>query len=79
MGYNSLLNTPLIRIKVKQYIIKQQVMISKEQHHYLDVLKSVYKINPSQFMRIAMEEKLKRDIKELRRKYKEKDDFVCPF
>lgn len=54
-------------------------MIFKEQSHCLDVLKSVYKINPSSFMRIAMEEKLKRDIKELRIKHKEKDEFKCPF
>jgi hypothetical protein len=64
---------------MKQYTITKQVKISKEQQHYLDVLKNVYKINPSSFIRIAMEEKLKRDIKELRKKHKEKNDFVCPF
>lgn len=64
---------------MKQYTIIKQVKISKEQQHYLDVLKSTYKVNPSFFIRNAIIEKLKRDIPELRKKYKEKDKFVCPF
>jgi len=40
----------------------KKVMLSESEMHYCEVLKNVYKINPSQFIRQAFVEKLKKDI-----------------
>jgi hypothetical protein len=41
----------------------------------MDVLKEVYKINPSSFIREAFQEKLKKEIPKLRENNKEKLPF----
>ncbi len=64
---------------MKQYIIIKQIKINKKMQHYFTVLHDIYKINCSQFIRQAFIEKLKRDIPEIRKKHKEKDNFVYPF
>lgn len=64
---------------MKQLIITKQVRISKELHHYLDVLQNVYSINSSQFIRQSIIEKLQRDMPIIRERHKEKDEFKCPF
>lgn len=56
--------------------LKQKVvMLSEEELHYCEVLKNVYKINPSQFIRLAFLEKLKRDIPKIRENNKVKLPF----
>lgn len=57
---------------MKQYIIIKQFKITKQMAHYFEVLEKRYNINNSQFIRQAVEEKLGRDMKEIREKYKEK-------
>ena len=53
--------------------------ISKEEKHYLEVLKNTYKVNTAKFIRDAFTEKLKKDIPIIRQKYKLKDEVICPF
>ena len=44
----------------------KQIRLSDSEYHYCDVLKNVYKINPSHFIRQAFVEKLKKDIPKFR-------------
>jgi hypothetical protein len=53
----------------------KQIRLSESELHYCDVLKNVYKINPSQFIRMAFREKLKRDIPKIRENNKVKLPF----
>jgi hypothetical protein len=53
----------------------KQIRLSESELHYCDVLKNVYKINPSQFIRLAFREKLKRDIPKIRENNKVKLPF----
>lgn len=53
----------------------KQIRLSESELHYCDVLKKVYKINPSQFIRQAFREKLKRDIPKIRENNKVKLPF----
>jgi len=47
--------------------LKQKViMFSDQELHFCEVLKKVYKINPSHFIRQAFVEKLKKDIPKFR-------------
>lgn len=61
---------------MKQQTDLLQVKCSAEIKHYLAVLKKVYKVNPSQFVRDAILEKLKNDVPKLRTK---KNTEYCPF
>jgi hypothetical protein len=57
--------------KMRQYTEIQSFKTTKFQKHCFEVLEIVYHINPSAFIRIAIEEKLRKDIPELReKKYK---------
>lgn len=62
-----------------QYAELIQVRISEKQKHYLSVLHEKYKINSSQFIRQAIEEKMQRDVKNIRIKFKEDNSFKLPF
>jgi hypothetical protein len=53
----------------------KQIRLSESELHYCEVLKNVYKINPSQFIRLAFREKLKRDIPKIRENNKVKLPF----
>jgi len=55
---------------------RKEIRLSKEELHFCEVLKKVYKINPSNFIRQAFIEKLKRDIPGIRERNRGKD---CPF
>ena len=62
-----------------QYTELIQVRISEKQKYYLSVLHEKYKINSSQFIRQAIEEKMQRDVKNIRIKFKEDNSVKCPF
>ena len=62
-----------------QYTELIQVRILKKQKYYLSVLHEKYKINSSEFIRKAIEEKMQRDIKTIRIKFKEENSIKCPF
>jgi hypothetical protein len=53
----------------------KQIRLSESELHYCEVLKNVYKINPSQFIRLAFREKLQRDIPKIRENNKVKLPF----
>ena len=53
----------------------KKVMLSDDELHYCEVLKKVYKINPSQFIRQAFIEKLIKDIPKIREKNNKKIPF----
>jgi len=61
---------------MRQYTEMYSFKTSKFQAHCFEVLNRVYKINPSSFIRIAIEEKLKRDIPKLR---ESRNKEYCPF
>ena len=58
-----------MRLKTKQ------IRLSDEELHFCEVLKNVYKINPSNFIRQAFVEKLKKDIPKIRENHKPKLPF----
>ena len=59
--------------------LKQKVVrFSEKELHFCEVLKKVYKINPSQFIRQAFVEKLERDIPTIRKEFAEKNNDL-PF
>jgi len=53
----------------------KQIRLSDSEYHYCDVLKNVYKINPSHFIRQAFVEKLQRAMPKIRENNKEKLPF----
>jgi len=53
----------------------KKIMLSEKELHYCEVLKNVYKINPSQFIRNAFVEKLQREMPKIRENNKEKLPF----
>ncbi len=56
--------------------LKQKViMLSDEEMHYCEVLKKVYKINPSKFIRDAFVEKLKNEIPKIRTEFNSNKDL----
>lgn len=50
----------------------KQIRLSESELHYCEVLKNVYKINPSNFIRNAFIEKLQRDMPTIRKEFAEK-------
>jgi post-segregation antitoxin (ccd killing protein) len=56
---------------MKQFTIKQEVMITEIQSNSLKILKSKG-VNVSQFIRQAIKEKLHRDWKEIKKKHERK-------
>ena len=62
-----------------QYTELIQVRISEKQKYYLSVLHEKYKINSSEFIRKAIEEKMQRDVKNIRIKFKEKEFIKLHF
>lgn len=64
---------------MNKYTELMQVRISEKQKYYLSVLHDKYKINSSEFIRQAIEEKMQRDIKNIRIKFKEDKSIKCPF
>ena len=64
---------------MKKYTELMQVRISEKQKYYLSVLHDKYKINSSHFIRQAIEEKMQRDVKKIRIKFKENKSVKCPF
>jgi len=54
-----------------QLTINKSIKFSELDIHCMDILKSVYKIEPANFIRTAFQEKLKRDIPKLRKWKKE--------
>ena len=61
-----------MRLKTKQ------IRFSEKELHFCEVLKNVYKINPSQFIRQAFIEKLQRDMPEIRKEFAERNENL-PF
>ena len=61
-----------------QFTERYTFMISKKQKYYLSVLHEKYKINSSEFVRKAIEEKMQRDVHVIRKKFKQKTE-PCPF
>jgi len=59
--------------KMKQYTVRQEVMITEIQANSLKILKSKG-VNIYQFIRQAIKEKLQRDWKEIKIKHKRKID-----
>ena len=57
-------------------IQKRYPSLSEKEAHYLDVISDVYGINQSKFIRLAILEKLKRDVPKLRENKKKE---VLPF
>lgn len=55
-----------MRLKTKQ------IRISDLEFHYCEVLKNVYKINPSNFIRQAFVEKLQKDMPTIIKQFAEK-------
>jgi len=53
----------------------KKIMLSEKELHYCEVLKQVYKINPSHFIRQAFVEKLQREMPNIRENNKEKLPF----
>lgn len=51
------------------------IRLSEKEAHYLDVLNKVYSINTSQFIRLAIMEKIKRDIPLIRKKHTLKEHY----
>lgn len=64
---------------MKKYTELMQVRISEKQRYYLSILHEKYKINSSEFIRQAIEEKMKRDVNNIRIKFKEDKSIKCPF
>lgn len=64
---------------MKQYTIIKQFKINEQMAHYFDVLEKTYSINNSQFIRQAIEEKLKRDMPEIRKQHQIKLGNIAPF
>lgn len=60
---------------MKQYTERQTIMISKQQVESLAILKS-YNVNVSQFIRVAIKEKIQREWKSIKEK---KVKNICPF
>jgi post-segregation antitoxin (ccd killing protein) len=60
---------------MKQYTERQTIMISKKQAESLAILKS-YDVNVSQFIRIAIKEKLQKDWKQIKER---KEIIKMPF
>ena len=60
---------------MKQFTVRQVIMISEIQAQSLDKLKT-YDVNVSQFIRQAIKEKLKRDWKTIK---ESKNKEYCPF
>ena len=63
---------------MKQYSELIQVRISEKQKHYLSVLHEKYKINSSDFIRKAIDEKMQRDVQNIRKQFKE-EKINLPF
>lgn len=61
---------------MKQFTERYVIMISENQHQTLKKLKQKYRINPANFIRLAINEKLKRENLEIKQKISKKD---CPF
>ena len=61
---------------MKQFTENKTIKFSKFHIHCFYVLENVYNIKPSVFVRVAIEEKLKRDIPKLR---EEKNRKKIPF
>ena len=56
-----------------------QVRVSKELKQYLKILHEKYNINSSEFVRMAIVEKLQKDVPIIRKKHKDKTCFKVPF
>ena len=54
------------------------IRFSEDEHHYMNVLKNVYNINPSAYIRKAFVTQLKKDILEIRKEFNEKKNRL-PF
>ena len=61
---------------MKQLTINYSIKISEIQHKTLTNLKQKYKINPANFIRSAIAEKLQREKLEIKQKINKSD---CPF
>ena len=55
------------------------IKISKEMKIYLDTLNKIYKVKKSYFTRNSILEKLQRDMPEIRKKHKLKNEIKLPF
>jgi len=54
---------------------RKEIRLSKFELHCCEVLKQKYKINPSHFIRLAFQEKLKRDMPAIREQNRVKLPF----
>jgi hypothetical protein len=52
---------------------RKEIRFNDFELHCMDVLKEVYKVNPSHFIREAFQEKLKKEIPKLRETFSKKD------
>jgi len=55
-----------------------QVKLSKEEKRYLNIISEKYGYKRCQFIRMAIKEKMERDVPKMRIKYKEEQNY-CPF
>jgi len=62
-----------------QYTEILMIKISKEMKIYLDTLNKIYKVKKSYFTRNSILEKLQRDMPEIRKKHKLKNEIKLPF
>ena len=75
---NVVIYTPFVRFFMRQYTETYRVPLSTETKAKLDILKPKYHIKPTSFIRIAIEEKFRRDLPMLKIKSENKEDTM-PF
>lgn len=63
---------------MKELTKNKTIRISTDLYNWLNILESKYHIKSGEFIRMAIVEKMKRDISTLRMK-KESDKNYCPF
>ena len=61
---------------MRQKTVKYTVRLSEEERRWLTAIKSTYRINPADFIRDAIIEKMKKDVPKLREK---KENVIMPF
>jgi len=58
---------------------RYELKLNDFENHCIEVLRDVYKIKPSEFLRQALIEKIKKDIPEIRKKYLIECGNIAPF
>jgi hypothetical protein len=76
IGYNSDIGVINVRKIMTKRSVRYEVRLSEEERRWLTVIKSIYRINPADFIRDAIIEKMKQDVPKLREK---KQKITMPF